>query len=452
MRIAVISDLHLGYAAGTEREEDCYEAAAEAVEKAREADAIILAGDLFDSRTPGTDALVRAMEILAAPVFRSSSGARITGGIGREVSAPLSPAGIPVIAIHGTHERRVRGFLNPVEALERAGFLTYLHCNGVVLRKEGDVVCVQGMSGVPEHYAEAVLKEWGPRPAEGYNIIVFHQSIAPFMYAPAMLPVESIPKGFDLYVNGHVHEPRKAEYAGAPFLLPGSLIPTQMGRDSVERKGFFMVDTGTGGADFVRLERQRDFYYEDLSGAREDEAERLLAAMAGKAHGKKPLVSLRVRGRPEWLDRLKEAFQDRLIIHVIRKDPERPEREAMSLEEHRLSARELGGRLLRENLRKEGLDPETYERLFELLEERRLEDALSYLKERAGLDGRASPDAHPREGEASADAHPREGEASADAHPREGEASADAHPREGEASADAHPREGNSFYSRPTTA
>jgi DNA repair exonuclease SbcCD nuclease subunit len=383
MKISILSDFHFGYASGSEREDDFFEAAEEAIGEALDSDIIILAGDIFDSRTPSTETFVRAMEILSRPVFQAKSQARVVNAIGREIGKPLNPAGIPVIAIHGTHERRVKGFLNPVEALERAGFLTYLHCNGVVLQKGDELVCVQGMSGVPEHYAESVLKEWSPRPRSGYNILLFHQSISPFMYATHMLDLEKIPRGFDLYVNGHVHEPKKAEYSGAPFLIPGSLVPTQMGKDSLTRKGFFRVDTQKGKIEFIELEGQRDFYYEEVESLQEAAAR--IKSIVGKKHAKKPIISLRVPERGPRLEDIRKKYSDSAIIYyIVRGEKQESPGEARTLEEHRLSVRELGSKLLREALQKEGLDPKVFEHVFELLEEKKSGEALEYLKKRAG--------------------------------------------------------------------
>jgi DNA repair exonuclease SbcCD nuclease subunit len=187
MKLAIISDLHFGFGAGTEREEDAFSAASEAFGKAKDADLIILGGDIFDSRDPDADMLSRAMEILQQPLLEKSSGARLVGFVGGKAGGTVSKMsllGIPVVSIHGTHERRARGLVNPVQALEKAGFTIHLHCNGVIFEKSGERVCIQGLSGVPDQYAESVLKEWDPAPMAGcYNVFVLHQSITEFLYA-----------------------------------------------------------------------------------------------------------------------------------------------------------------------------------------------------------------------------------------------------------------------------
>ena len=114
MRIAILSDMHLGHAWGTERENDPFDALEEALDKVTDADLILIIGDMFDSKTPGIEIFSRSMELLLKPLLRSSD-TRFDGGVGKNVSnlMPLSVGGIPVVAIHGTHERRVRGLIRP---------------------------------------------------------------------------------------------------------------------------------------------------------------------------------------------------------------------------------------------------------------------------------------------------------------------------------------------------
>ncbi len=48
MKIAVLSDVHLGYGKGTNRGEDSFRAFSEVIKKSMDADLILMAGDLFD--------------------------------------------------------------------------------------------------------------------------------------------------------------------------------------------------------------------------------------------------------------------------------------------------------------------------------------------------------------------------------------------------------------------
>ena len=129
MKISIISDMHLGYAYGTERENDSFLAAEEAIEASADCDAILVGGDIFDTRTPTTETLIRSMQLFMKTNFWEG-GAKVVEGVGgKSLSdfSPLNTSGVPIIAIHGTHERRSKGLMNPVEGLEKAGFVIYLH-------------------------------------------------------------------------------------------------------------------------------------------------------------------------------------------------------------------------------------------------------------------------------------------------------------------------------------
>ncbi len=376
MRISIISDIHMGFGAGTEREEDTYSAFKEALERSLDCDLIILPGDIFDSRTPNVDILTRAMELLQKPML-SENKTEILG------NNNLLKKGIPVIAIHGTHERRVKGLLNPVQALERAGFLVYLHCNHVILQKGEERVAVHGMSTVPDQYGEAVLKEWNPKPFDGcFNIFVTHQSIAPFLYAPYLIPLESLPRGFDLYINGHIHGSKKTEYASAPFIIPGSLVPTQITKDltkhsfckiEIERKNIKSID-------FIELESQRKIYYkefEEKDGLKE--VENYIQEICRQEHKLKPIVKIFLTNKSIPIRELINKFQDKVILYY-KKEVEEKEMEIKGIEERVESVQELSKKLLRENLQSQKLDNKKFETIFELLADGKREKVIELLE------------------------------------------------------------------------
>jgi DNA repair exonuclease SbcCD nuclease subunit len=377
MRISIISDVHLGFSHSSEKGEDSFEGFREALEKSMGCDLILLAGDLFDSRSPSTETLTRCMESLIRPIA-AENGTRLVGGMGKDVGnlTPLHQQGIPVVAIHGTHERRVRGLINPIQAMEKAGFLIYLHVNGVVLEKSGEQVCIQGMSGVPDQFSEAVLDRWRPKPRKGcVNILMIHQSVESFMYASHLLPLGKIPKGFDLYVLGHVHESRKSEYSGSPLLIPGSIVTTQQTREAVAPRGFWIFDTKTGDSLFMALDSQRRFFYLEHEGDQE-RLESDLEKLLEHPLKKKPLI--RIKGSGLDIQGLNSRFGDRAIISVskeVRKLESRP----LGVREHKLSVQELGRKLLRQNLEESGLDQEAFEGVFDLLVHGKPEDALRLL-------------------------------------------------------------------------
>jgi len=384
MRIAVISDSHLGYGPG-ERERDAMDSFREALERALDHDLILLPGDIFDTKVPTPEVMSEAMRILNMP--KASEGAALVDGFSKDMeNVPhLTKRGLPVVSIHGTHERRIKGLVNPLQALEKAGFLVHLHCNGVVLEKEGERVCIQGLSGVPDQYAESVLSEWGPSPKDGcFNIFMLHQSIAGHVNATHVLHPDRLPKGFDLYICGHMHEDKVSEAQGKPFLIPGSLIQTQLTKESPKRRGFYSLLVEGGSLlemKKVELEGQRPVHYLELDPDRELIDKEVSAIASGK-HAKKPLVRVRLKGEMDSAAtrELEGKFADSVILS-FRKEPSKAGAPAAKgLEEQRLSVQELGRKLLQENLKKAGLDPRKYESVFEALMDSGTQEALELLR------------------------------------------------------------------------
>ena len=77
MKIAILSDFHLGFSFGPETDRDSFENAEEAVEKALDSDLLIIAGDIFDSRSPKTQSWADALKILSKPLLRESTGVKL---------------------------------------------------------------------------------------------------------------------------------------------------------------------------------------------------------------------------------------------------------------------------------------------------------------------------------------------------------------------------------------
>lgn len=372
-KISVISDLHLGYKKGGEREEDPFVAAEKAFEKARElgSDLILLAGDLFDSRFPRPEHWSRFMSMLSG--FQEGKSVEVTRKEGRGEIPEACLRGVPVVAIHGTHERRGEGLTNPVEALEKAGFLIHLHCSSLALEVGNEVVALHGMSGVPEKYSKDVLKKWEPKPfGNAYNIFLLHQDLDPYIYNPASPPslgLEDLPKDFDCYVSGHIHWRERTEVRGKPFIIPGSLIPTQLKKKEAEtEKGFFLIDTNSEDIEFVELEPPREFFYEEMEIDKEpldriqtSVEERLEEIFPGNFENK-PLVRIKLAGKlPKGVNSndldltpVKTRFGEKGIVTVSKDLEEEGTQEKIEMlrgaRSEDLSVEEMGMKMLREKL------------------------------------------------------------------------------------------------------
>lgn len=273
MKLAFVSDTHFGFAQGGVRDRDAFNQAWQAMKAAvaSQPDAIIMPGDLFDGEIPTPeswhDAFTVFKESLSSPFDPKVNVTYCKNG----ESKSCSYQGVPVIALHGTHDYRSKEFKNAMDILETAGFMIHVHAGHVLLEKNAEHVGVFGLSGVPEKKAREVLQLWNPKPlTDAYNVFMFHQSVREFLPTDdemaVSLSLSDLPMGFDLLVDGHLHWPQVHDLEdGRRFLLCGSTVTTQMKRlESTKPKGWWLLDTKTNQLDFHPIEKQRKLYYHTI--------------------------------------------------------------------------------------------------------------------------------------------------------------------------------------------
>ncbi|MBL7170225.1 MAG: DNA repair exonuclease [Candidatus Aenigmarchaeota archaeon] len=399
MKISILSDLHFGYVWNSKLENDSFDNAREAIEKSLDSDLILIIGDIFDSRIPNTEIWDKALEVLSGPLLSEDKEVKLLKLIEKDIKkiSERTLIGIPVVALHGTHERRGRDQINAIQAMEQAGFLIHLHCNGLVFEKDGQKVAIQGMSGVPERYAKTILDKWNPKPVKGcYNILMFHQSVEPYVYSPLdppTLTMSNLPQGFDLIINGHIHNHEKTKINGTDFIIPGSTIVTQLKEEeSKVPRGFYKLELPKRKFTFIELEKNRKFFYREinLDGASvknkiESELEKLLK----NKFNKKPLIKFKIIGKKtDLIDKdlkdIEKKFSKQCILRFQKKlESEEIEKKLEFLKkmrEEKLSIEEMGIKILKENLDKlkfkEEFDSENF---FKLLSDNQTERALDII-------------------------------------------------------------------------
>jgi len=366
MKISIFSDCHCGYALGEERGEDSFIALNEAIERSLDSDLILIAGDLFDSRIPKQEVFARTAKILSRAQGKKSGAQfiEIRNKEKHEVS-PLAFRGVPIVAIHGTHERRSRQMVNPVQALEHAGLLVHLHCATVLFELDGKKIAIHGMSGVPERFAKEVLQQWKPEPVKNaVNILMIHQSIEPYIYSPLepiMLKLEDLPEGFDLYVLGHIHWSEQKQFKSGKILLTGSTCITSAHKiESEQEKMIFSFD---GSAiENIPLTFQRKIYYESFDYETDiaNKIEARIKAISEINHTVKPIIISKITGTipktetaPNFRS-ISDKFSGKAIIKIIQNakaEDMDDQAEFMKLmREQKLSPEEHGLLLLKANL------------------------------------------------------------------------------------------------------
>ena len=367
MKLAIISDFHLGY----ERfAEDAFKQALEAmIIASAEADAILLPGDLFDAKISKPEVIAQALAIFRVPLERKW-GSRLASFSARDGRKNICSA--PVLGIHGTHEMRAKPLVNPVQILEQGGFLVNCQSATAMLEKGGEQVAVSGMGGVPEKQAKSVLEALEPKPAPGaFNVFMFHQNIHELIpVGEGNLGMEDLPDGFDLYVCGHMHKRLFKRFGGKLLVIPGSTVVTQLKKEEEEGKGFYLFDTKTGSCEFRSIST-RPFFYREIAlkdaGADDAVAAARSAAKEILASGKpNPVIRIKLTGTlrkgvsPSSVsfNGLVAELAGKAVLSIDKafesSDLRKKILEMRALREKGVSARELGMEILRERLKQNG--------------------------------------------------------------------------------------------------
>ena len=390
IKIAVMSDFHFGHGYNTEIEDDSFDAVEEAMQQAIDCDLILILGDVFDSRVPRTAIWSKALHILTKPLLKPNPGIKFVSSTKdlKEISI-RSLNHIPVVALHGNHERRGHGEVNTLTALENAGLLVHLHMENIVFEKDGKKVAIHGMSSVPERFAKNFLEQWNPQPVAGCtNILLLHQNVDPYVFSPLEPPslsLSTLPKGFDLILNGHIHTTVQEKINGTLFVITGSTIITQLKKEEAQfNKGLWKIHLDREmKVEFIPLKNNRKFFYEDIftQGATSlrQTVENKIQSLLNQPHSKRPIIKLRIVGKEsEVIDadlrELEKKYSDRAIIIFV-KELESPELAKkieflQNIREQKLSVEEVGLSVLKKNL--EELQFATvfdYEQAFHLLSE-----------------------------------------------------------------------------------
>jgi len=364
MRISIIGDSHCGFAWGEERGDDSLAALDESIQKSKDSDLILIVGDLFDSRLPKPEVFARVASILGqAQTFPDKT--RLLDTWGKEVS-PLALRGVPIIALHGNHDRRSKQLINPVQALEHAGLLINLHGSSLLFDCSGTRLGIHGMGSVPERYAKEALLTWNPKPfPDSLNILMLHQSIEPYIYSPLEPPslkLEDLPDAFNLLVNGHLHWYDKRGLRGNVFLNTGSISPTTIHKYESEQKKCFWQWDGAA-LEQVPLENQRKIFIEEFAIA-PDMKEKLVGWLQHIVEQQlvpKPIANVRIIGTlpvgasPPNLSDVQDGFSGKMVLRLTKSlanaDFESNIELLRALRENRLTPEESGLHLLMENLR-----------------------------------------------------------------------------------------------------
>ena len=366
MKVAILSDFHLGY--GRFRG-DAFRQAEEALAKAAGlADAIIIPGDIFDSRAPEPDVIAEAINLFRNLARREWKARTVEfTGEGRPYTD------VPVVAIPGTHERRAKDAADPVDILGLAGLLVDISNATAIIEADGERLAVRGVGGIADERFRQAVAEINPVPVQGmFNIFVFHESLYELLpFSEDFMRLDELPRGFDLYVCGHIHGRVEAEVHGKKLLIPGSTVLTQLKEAEQDAKGFYVFDTKSMSYEYVRINSRR-FVMQRIDAGRFSGGEVISAieegieGMIGGANDR-PVIRIVVEGRmPRGssaemeLNNIPRRYEGRAVVEVsksgITEDSVRSVSAAESVVFEKMSVKDYGIGIFVEKLKQAGAD------------------------------------------------------------------------------------------------
>ena len=197
-------------------------------------DFIIIAGDLFHNPIPDMNVVKNSVEIMKNVI---DTGIRIYTVYGSHDFSLGNTSLIDVLASTGLF-RKVVNLKNTEKGIRAQETVDE---TGVRL------VGLSGLSSSQEvHYFESLDREYLesiPNP----KIFVFHTTIEElkphYIADKHAVPKSLLPKKFDYYAGGHLHERIVSQMDGAPLLYPGALFgATYNDLDILKERGFFIVE------------------------------------------------------------------------------------------------------------------------------------------------------------------------------------------------------------------
>jgi exonuclease SbcD len=292
MKFAHMADCHIGSWREPKLSNINTKAFVKAVNRCidEDVDFILISGDLFNTSLPG-------IEKLKSVVVKLKQ---------------LSDKGIPVYIVAGSHDFSASG-KTMLDVLESAGLVVNvvkgnitngkLRLKFTVDKKTGaKITGMIGKKGMLErsYYEDLDRKHLEAEP--GFKIFMFHTALTELkpkgLEKMDSAPVSFLPKGFDYYAAGHVHEVIEKELDGyRKIIYPGPLFPNNFRElEKLGRGGFYIYDEGE--LSYEPLQLLNVFPIElDCSNKTPEQVEQELLQMAKKNEFINTIVTIRLRGR-----------------------------------------------------------------------------------------------------------------------------------------------------------
>ncbi|BDC36021.1 DNA repair exonuclease [Candidatus Methanoliparum sp. LAM-1] len=300
MRIAHISDTHLGYRQYNlyEREDDFYNSLNQAIDKAIEerVDVILHSGDLFHSPTPPIKALFSLKSVLD----------KIKGKI-------------KIFTILGDHDKPKRRAMIPHNVFD----IPVLGAFGKLEKVVVDGVLISGISNM-KGAATEVLKEEIKRfdtISKGYKKSIFmaHQGIKKFLPFNYELTEDDLPRTARYYALGHIHSRSLERFGNGWLAYSGSTDICSTSEISPWRengKGIYIIDLTDDDTEIYPVDLDIRAQYEIDTDNRLERVKEVLKEIP-IYNNKKPLLHINIidelANKREIEKSLNELLKDKIF-------------------------------------------------------------------------------------------------------------------------------------------
>jgi DNA repair exonuclease SbcCD nuclease subunit len=302
MKFAHIADNHLGYRQYGlyDREEDVFNAFNKNIDRIIEerVDFVIHSGDLFEMAKPSPHVLLIFQEALLR----------------------LKEANIEVYAIAGNHDTvMMKNAISPQNLSKSLGLKLIDYRNPYYIY---DDVFIGGLTYHSNAYKDRLINGLKnlSKEAEDYKkrILVLHQGIDKFLPFQYELELDEIPKNFNYYACGHIHNRIITDYGDGKLVYPGSteILKKSEFRDYKENgKGFYLVDISGDVPEIeaININPKREFIVKNIQYPNfNNEISNLKREI--KDLDEKPVLNLQIEGgnfnKSDTLDNLNKELGD----------------------------------------------------------------------------------------------------------------------------------------------
>jgi len=292
MKFAHMADCHIG----GWRDPKLKELGARAFEEAaktcikEDVDFVLISGDLFNTSLPAIDTLKQTVDVLKN----------------------LQDAKVPVYIIPGSHDFSPSG-RTMLDVLESAGLMINvvsgsdidgkLRLDFVKDKSGAKIAGLLGRKGTLEKSIYQDLDRAALEKETGFKIFMLHTALTELKSKSLenmdSAPISMLPKGFDYYAAGHVHERIRSQQKGYGMIVyPGPLFPNNFKElEDLKHGGFVIFEDGELNFEKIELMKVHSLDL-DCDGMTPEEVESTLIKQLDQDFDK-AIITIRLRGKIE---------------------------------------------------------------------------------------------------------------------------------------------------------